>query len=258
MGVIAIDSARALIPPHAESPADSAASILWVGGTPLTNEHGEDILRRNGYAVRRLTSSTDEWAVPDFGTADVVILEIPLADDAGLALCRRLSDSQSGAMVVLAPRIGTLERVAILEFGADLVLPHSIHPLELLARVRALLRRAARGSRGVQAPQALQWRFEPSTGRIRANNGRIVHLTAGDAELLRALATRSGELVDRETLVQLLHESAGGASARSIDARVARLRRALEPCDGVGDVIRTVRGRGYILEPGKTFEVPLA
>lgn len=264
MGVIAIDSVRAdgavraLMDPHGQPARDPVGSILWVSATPLTNEHGEDILRRNDYAVRRLATSAEGWSATDLGGADVVILEIPLADDAGLALCRRLSDSQPGAVLVLAPRIGALERVAILEFGADVILPHSTHPLELLACVRALVRRAARGGRAVQAQQVVEWRFEVATGRIRSNTGRAVHLTAGDAELLRALAAHSGELVDRHTLVELLHDSSAGASARSIDARVARLRRALEPCDGVGDIIRTVRGKGYILEPSKTFHVPIS
>lgn len=228
--------------------------ILWISPREVTTPEGEDILRRNGYLVQRIMASVDDALIPGLASCDLAILELASAEVAALSFCRRLSDSDAGAVLVIAPRIGVLERVAILEFGADGVLPDTVHPIELLARARALLRRTARQRKTASAPSAAEWRFEVPTGHLRSNGGGMVQLSPADAELLLALAVRPGQLVDRATLVRLLHEDSSSTSTRSIDARVARLRRALSPCEAAG-TIRTVRGRGYLWEPSAVFQL---
>jgi two-component system OmpR family response regulator len=150
--------------------------------------------------------------------------------------------------MVMATAADTLDRVAGLEFGADDVLAKTTHPLELLARVRALLRRAARHTRR-EAEAALDtWRFDAELGYVTSPKGRTVRLSPADAALLSALAARPGEVLPREALVALLHGDGGAAGGRSIDARVARLRRTLSACDGAGELIKTLRGGGYLFQ----------
>ena len=95
-------------------------------------------------------------------------------------------------------------------------------------------------------PTAPVWRFDAELGYVSAPSGRMVRLSPSDAALLAALAARPGEVLDRATLVSLLHGGEDAAGGRSIDARVARLRRQLAQCDGADQLIHTLRGGGYV------------
>ena len=226
--------------------------VLWIRAEAPRNPPGEDILRRNGYALQLATASVEEDPSVDLATADIILLEFSHGEASGLTFCRKLTEAHDGPLVVIAPRLGILERVAFLEFGADSVLLNNIHPIELLAVVRSVDRRAMR-ARPSQPSRETEWRFEVVTGNVISDRGRLVQLTRGDTELLFALAVRAGRLVDRQTLLRELHGSTEPAKARSVDARIARLRQALAACE-IG-TIRTVRGRGYVWEPARFFKV---
>lgn len=257
MTAIAFEFAAGAAFPRSAAPAH-APRVLWIDSDAAAVEPGADMLRRHGFEVSRAESAAEAQPMLDAAGADLVILETALPDADGLTLCRRLSEAETAPVLVVAKAADTLDRVAGLEFGADDVMPKPTHPLELLARVRALLRRAARQTRG-KAEGALQtWRFDAELGYVTAPSGRTVRLSPADAALLRALVARPGEVLRREALVTLLHGEGGTAGGRSIDARVARLRRTLATCDGAGEMIKTLRGGGYLFQAQVTAPSGLA
>lgn len=247
MTAVAIEFAAGTAP---QAPvAHGSPRVLWIDSDAGAIEPGLDMLRRHGFEVARADSAAQAQPMLDAAGADLVILETALPDADGLALCRRLSEAETAPVLVVAKAADTLDRVAGLEFGADDVLPKTIHPLELLARVRALLRRAARHARKAAEAALATWRFDAELGYVTSPSGRTVRLSPADAALLRALADRPGQVLPREALIALLHGGDGGAAGgRSIDARVARLRRTLSACDGAGDLIKTLRGGGYLFQ----------
>jgi two-component system OmpR family response regulator len=235
-----------------------APRVLWIDADAQAIGAGVEMLRGHGFEVACVASAADAQPVLEAQGADLVILETSLPDADGLALCRRLADSEAAPVLVVARAADTLDRVAGLEFGADDVLSKATHPLELLARVKALLRRAARHARRAAAAALETWRFDAELGYVTAPSGRMVRLSPADAALLRALAARPGQVLPRETLLAQLHGAGGSASGRSIDARVARLRRTLSACDGAGDFIKTLRGGGYLFQAQVTPRPGLA
>lgn len=228
--------------------AQGSPRVLWIDADAVSIEPGLDMLRRHGFEVERADTAAEARPTLDAQGCDLVILETALPDADGLALCRKLSEAEGAPVLVMARAADTLDRVAGLEFGADDVLPKTTHPLELLAKVRALLRRAARQARYAAQAAVETWRFDAELGYVIAPSGRTVRLSPADAALLRALAGRPGQVLDRDALVALLHGDGATPAGRSIDARVARLRRSLSGCDGAADMIKTLRGGGYLFQ----------
>jgi two-component system, OmpR family, response regulator len=238
--------------------APESPRVLWIDADDGAIGPGLEMLRLHGFIVARAGTAAQAQPLLDEEGADLVILETALPDADGLALCRRLSEAETAPILVVASRADTLDRVAGLEFGADDVLSKTTHPLEILARVRALLRRTARHARSVATAALETWRFDAELGYVTAPSGRTVRLSPADAALLRALAARPGEVLPRDALVALLHGSGSTAGGRSIDARVARLRRTLSACDGAGEMIKTLRGGGYLFQAQVTSRAGMA
>lgn len=227
-------------------PPPLARRLLWIDPDDAAVGPGLEMLRRHGYHVTRAASAQAAGPMLEAGAADLVILDRTLPNDDGMALCRRLSEVDA-PVILFSLHADTLDRVEGLEFGADEVLAKSTHPLELLARVRALLRRADR--RSTQGAGDLPaWRFSAEIGHLSGPSGAVVRLSPADAALLRTLAGQPGKVMSRGELLRQLHGDTGAASGRSIDARVARLRRTLDACDGAGDLIKTLRGGGYLFQ----------
>jgi len=240
------------------APSQASPRVLWIDADAAGIEPGLDMLRRHGFDVERADTAAEAQPTLDAAGCDLVILETALPDADGLALCRRLSEAETAPVLVVARAADTLDRVAGLEFGADDVLPKTTHPLELLAKVRALLRRAARQARHTAQAALETWRFDAELGYVTAPSGRTVRLSPADAALLRALAGQPGVVLHRDALVTLLHGQGSTTGGRSIDARVARLRRTLSACDGAGDMIKTLRGGGYLFQAQVTARAGLA
>lgn len=247
MSALAFEFAAGAAPARRSAPG-AAVRVLWIDADAGAIEPGLDILRRHGFEVERAETCAEAGPKLEAQGADLVILETALPDGDGLALCRKLSEADVAPVLVFARAADTLDRVAGLEFGADDVLPKTTHPLELLAKVRALVRRATRQARQIAEAKLEIWRFDAELGYVTSPAGRTVRLSPADAALLRALADRPGQVLPRATLVGLLHGEGAKTGGRSIDARVARLRRSLSACDGAGDLIKTLRGDGYLFQ----------
>jgi DNA-binding response OmpR family regulator len=181
---------------------------------------------------------------------DVVILDLMLPRRDGLDVCRELRVRSAVPILMVTARTDETDRVVGLELGADDYLGKPFSARELLARVRALVRR----SRGQVGPEAEVLRVGPLELRpaslTATVDGRLLELTSYEFSLLRALAERSGRTLSREQLLELA-KGAGRAGDdsfdRSIDVRISRIRQKLGEDPRVASLIRTVRGVGYMM-----------
>jgi two-component system OmpR family response regulator len=218
--------------------------VFWADPDTAAVEPHAQMLRRSGFEVRCFDTLAELHAAFAAGEPSLVILETAMPGEDPLALCGRLSIETSTPVMLFSAEADTLDRVAGLESGADEYLHKASHPLELLARARALVRRARRNGR---AEPAGAWSVDMMTGLLTGPSGRCVRLSPSEAALLKIFSERPNEVLYRAELMRLLHgEAAQGLTPRLVDTRVARLRKALDACDAGGDLIRTLRGGGYL------------
>lgn len=176
---------------------------------------------------------------------ELLILDLMLPDGDGLEVCRRLrADGHALPILMLTAKGDPIERVIGLEIGADDYLPKPFEPRELLARVKALIRRTS----GAPAGTALRFgRLElDRAARVVRVDGQVRALTSHQFDLLVALAERAGRVLSREQLMDLVRGAAIEAFDRSVDVHIARIRAAVEDDPRHPKRIITVRGAGYV------------
>jgi two-component system OmpR family response regulator len=184
------------------------------------------------------------------GRWDVLLLDLMLPGRGGLEICREVRARSDVPIIILTARGEEADRVMGLELGADDYLSKPYSPRELLARIRAVTRRA-QGKAGPRNDTitvgALQ--LDPAARRATLD-GEEVPLTGYEFDLLRALAERAGRILSREQLMEMVRGSAEEAFDRSIDVHVSRLRQKLGDDPKRPRLIKTVRGVGYLLAGG--------
>jgi len=187
------------------------------------------------------------------GHFQLVVLDLMLPGESGLDLARWLRTQSNVPIVMLTAMGEETDRIIGLELGADDYVPKPFNPRELLARIRAVLRRTADAAdRRVDAgsSQVLRfagWVLEPPRRRLLNPDGVEVPLTGGEYDLLLALAERPNRVLTRDMLLDLLRGRQAGPFDRAIDVAVSRLRRKLEDDGRHAQLIKTVRGGGYVL-----------
>lgn len=176
---------------------------------------------------------------------DAVVLDLMLPDIDGLEVCRRLRAASDLPVLMLTARGDAADRIVGLELGADDYLPKPFEPRELLARLRAILRR--RGA-SAQAGDVLRYgRLEiDRAARVIRVDGRPVELTAYQYALLLTLAEHAGRVMTRDALMDLMKGEPLEAFDRSIDVHISRIRAAIEDDPKKPRRILTVRGAGYV------------
>jgi len=203
-----------------------------------------DYLSEAGYAVR--AAATGQAGLAQFGRdgAEAVILDVMLPDLDGFEVLRRLRAASDVPVLMLTARGDETDRIVGLEIGADDYLPKPFSPRELLARLRAILRRRA------APPPAAVLRFgrlEIDPGSRQALlDGERCDITGHQFDLLLALAESAGRILSREQLIERVRGSGGDAFDRSVDVHVSRIRAAIEDDPKHPRRIVTVRGAGYV------------
>jgi two-component system, OmpR family, response regulator len=200
-------------------------------------------------AVRDGREARRAWAG---GHYRLVVLDLMLPGESGLDLARWLRGQSNVPIVMLTAMGEETDRIIGLELGADDYVPKPFNPRELLARIRAVLRRA-----GEQAEKSSEsagrnlrfsgWVLEPARRRLLNPDGAEVALTGGEYDLLVALLERPNRVLTRDMLLDLLRGRQAGPFDRAIDVAVSRLRRKLEDDGRNAQLIKTVRGGGYVL-----------
>lgn len=184
------------------------------------------------------------------GRWDVVLLDLMLPGRDGLEICREIRARSDQPIIVLTARGEEADRVMGLELGADDYLAKPYSPRELLARIRAVTRRA-KGRAGPRSEPLSVGALHVDPGARRVTlDGEEIALTGYEFDLLRALAERAGRILSREQLMELVRGTADEAFDRSIDVHVSRLRQKLGDDPKRPRLIKTVRGVGYLLSSG--------
>ncbi len=189
---------------------------------------------------------------------DLVILDVMLKGEDGFSICRRLRSESRVPIIMLTAMSDHTDRVVGLEIGADDYLSKPFDARELLARVKAVLRRSATMSpapSGTSTRPMLAfagWRLNVAKRELRATDHSLVILSGAEFDLLLAFAEHSQRVLNRDQLLDLARGSTHAAFDRSVDVLVSRLRRKLEADPKAPSVIRTVRNGGYIFMPQVT------
>lgn len=207
-------------------------------------------LERHGYDVETARSGTDMDVHMQARKFDLLILDVMLPGEDGLSLCRRTRASSSVAIIMLTAVTETTDRIIGLELGADDYLAKPFDARELLARIRALLRRSGQSApaRGSSTPCLAfgAWRLDLAKRELRAADGTQVPLSSGEFELLLAFLERPQRLLTREQLIDYARGPTHDVFDRSIDVQISRIRRKIETDARNPELIRTVRNAGYI------------
>ena len=209
-------------------------------------------LSRHGYRVSVAHNGGEMASTLEASRVNLVILDLMLPGEDGLVLCRRLRATSTLPIIMLTAISDETDRIIGLEMGADDYLAKVPNPRELLARVRAVLRRAgppeARAS--VDQKRILEfagWRLDVTHRQLFSAKNALVPLRAGEFDLLLALAERPQRVLSRDQLLDLSRGRTANVFDRSIDVQISRLRRKIEPDPKEPTLIKTVRSGGYIL-----------
>ena len=210
-------------------------------------KHGLRVTTANGGAEMR--AALADWRI------DLVVLDIMMPGEDGLTLCRELRAASSMPVIMLTAMGEEVDRIVGLEMGADDYLAKPFNPRELLARIKAVLRRAE-GTPAQAADTApgttlefSGWRLDLDRRELRGADGVMVPLSGGEFALLAAFATHAGRVLSRDQLLDLARGRDAQPFDRSIDVQVSRLRRKIEPDPKQPALIKTVRGGGYMFTP---------
>ena len=226
-----------------ESP--DAPRIIVVDDDPSIVEALCGYLARHGFRVRGVPSGAAmDWALT-IEPADLVVLDLMMPGEDGLSICRRLRPHGT-RVLMLSAMGGTTDRIVGLEVGADDYLGKPFEPRELLARVRAILRRADEQQPGTAGQMYLfaGWRLNAVLREVSDVQGRPLMLTPGEWALLRAFVQHPRRVLSRDQLMDFARGSSAETFDRAVDLQVSRLRRKLDERGGA-ELIETIRGEGY-------------
>jgi two-component system OmpR family response regulator len=212
-------------------------------------------LKKHGYRVSDAADGRAMMQLLESGRFDLIVLDLMLPGEDGLSLCRRVRSSSTLPIIMLTAMGEETDRIVGLEMGADDYLPKPFNPRELLARIKAVLRRA--GMPDDDTDEAVEgvltfdaWRIDLTKRELRDPDSVLVPLTAGEFDLLSVLVERAGRVLSRDQLLDLTRGREATPFDRSIDVQISRLRRKIEVDPKDPKVIKTVRGGGYILASG--------
>jgi DNA-binding response OmpR family regulator len=226
-------------------------SILIVEDDPALRVLLGRRLQEHGFKTLPAQSAPEAWRTLEQVPVDLVLLDIMLPGTSGLDICRAIRRNSTVPIIVLSARADETDRVLGLELGADDYVPKPFSTKELIARIRAVLRRRHPDWLQTQETQGLLrfagWTLDVRKHELLSPQGVRVELSGAEYGLLVVLLDNAQRVIGRERLLELSRTRLSDASDRSIDVLVSRLRRKLSQGDGSNSLIRTMRGTGYIL-----------
>jgi DNA-binding response OmpR family regulator len=228
--------------------------ILVVDDDAGLRELLQEYLSAQGLQVVAVADGKQLDAYLARNTVDLLILDLMLPGEDGLSIARRLRANSDIPIIMLSARGEDVDRIVGLEVGADDYLAKPFNPRELLARIRALLRRNRPSHPSEEPTQADIRRFGPFhmdvEARVLRKNEQTLQLTTGEFNLLRIFVEHANRVLGRDSIMDLLKGYERSPFDRSIDVRVTRLRRKIEDDPNDPRFIRTVWGEGYLFSPG--------
>ncbi len=228
----------------------TSPTIILVEDDPALRTLTARALQENGYKVRLCATGPEMWSAMEAGPVDLVLLDIMLPGTSGIDLCRALRRESEVPIIFISAKDSEMDRVVGLELGADDYLPKPFGTRELIARVRAVLRRGGaedrRAERGKGLAEFDGFKLSLPRRELLSPSGALIELTGAEFDLLVALVDNAQRVIARERLIELSRVRMGDSSDRSVDVLISRLRRKLSSADIEAPII-TVRGVGYML-----------
>jgi two-component system phosphate regulon response regulator OmpR len=227
------------------------AKLLVVDDDPEIRELTEAYLTQQGFIVNCVDSGEAMDAFLEKESVDLIVLDLMLPGEHGLAIARRLKNEGEIPIVIVSAQGDDIDRIVGLEVGADDYLPKPFNPRELLARIRAVLRRSSTPSASEPVSTKVsfgEFELDISAHRL-TRNGEVVSLTSGEFDLLAILVSNPNKVLDRDRILDLLTGAERSPFDRSIDVRVTRLRGKIEADPSAPVFIKTVWGKGYMFCP---------
>ena len=232
--------------------------ILAIDDDPATRQLVAEYLGENALRVTAVATGAEMAQAFAEHAIDLVVLDLRLVAEDGMQLARKLRAESSGPIIIVTGKQDEADRVMGLELGADDYVTKPFSPRELLARIRAVLRRY-QTARAVLPPRGDKrrayrfagWELNLGSRRLTSPEGCRVDLTNGELNLLQALCAAPQRVLTREQLLDLSRLNGAEVYDRSIDVQILRLRRKIEPNPAQPQYIRTERGAGYV------FSVPV-
>lgn len=227
--------------------------ILVVDDDPGLRELLQRYLAEQGYRIDAVADGVAMKQHLARHKVDLVILDLMLPGEDGLTLARRLRAEDGPPIIMLSARGEDIDRIVGLEVGADDYLAKPFNPRELLARIRAVLRRREDSVPRSEVPVRDVYRFGLFSldldTRVLSREGTEIPLTAGEFNLLQIFTEHPNRVLSRDTLMDLLKGYERAPFDRSIDVRVTRLRRKIEDDPATPVHVRTIWGEGYLFSP---------
>ena len=210
-----------------------------------------DYLQKNGYRVTAVGDGKSMWAAFEEARADVIVLDLMLPGEDGLALCRNLRARSDIPILMLTARGEETDRIVGLEMGADDYLAKPFNPRELLARIKSILRRVRALPENLRPDAARKfafagWTLDSATRNLQSPAGVVVALSGTEYKLLRIFLAHPNRVLNRDQLIDLMLSRDASPFDRSIDVQVSRLRHRLDEDAKEPAIIKTVRGEGYV------------
>jgi len=235
----------------------SAVHVLAVDDDPSARQLITDYLRYNDIRVTALESGKQIREVMEREAVDLLVLDLRLPGEDGMEIARKLREDVAGLpIIMLTGRRDEADRVMGLELGADDYLTKPFSPRELLARIRALLRRSRQQQTVAEVLQKVReyhfagWELNVRLRRLTSPKGETVLLTNAEFNLLAAFLAEPQRVLSRDQLIGLSRLHNDEVYDRSIDSQIARLRKKIEPRGEKVRLIRTERGAGYMFTAG--------
>ncbi len=229
------------------------ATILIVDDEPDVREVLEEYFVAHGYAAHRAASASDARAIAAQHSIDLALLDISMPGEDGLSLARHLRERYPRIAVVMLTSAGTVvDRIVGLEVGADDYVAKPFDPRELLARVKSVLRRtslAAAADLGAERVRVGRCVLDLAAHRLTDDEANEVPMSPLEFDLLKALVENPNRALSREHILNLSQQRDADPFDRSVDLRVMRVRKKVEPDPEHPRYIRTVRNAGYVFIP---------
>ena len=231
---------------------NSSPKLLVVDDDPELRELTQAYLVKNGFIVNTVETSVgmDEFLATN--DVDLLILDLMLPGEHGLAIAKRLKKKKDLPIIIVSAQGEDIDRIVGLEIGADDYLAKPFNPRELLARIRAVLRRS-NGKIEEKETESSRLVFNDFELDLNAHSlsrgGEKVSLTSGEFDLLALLAANPNRVLHRDTILDKLTGAERSPFDRSIDVRVTRLRGKLEFDPSKPELIKTIWGKGYMFCP---------
>lgn len=234
---------------------DNSTTVLVVDDDENQRWMVRTYLQKHGFVV--LTAEGGEAMREQIGAnpVEIVLLDVSMPGEDGFTLARYLRENYNVGIIMLTASGDLLDRVLGLEIGADDYITKPFEPRELLARVKALVRRTVTNEEPIVTEQCQETKdsvalgeflLDLGTRELRDNSGSTVSVTSMEFDLLKAFADNPGKVLTRDNLLQIAHKGAWDPYDRSVDNRIGRVRKKIEIDPAKPAIIKTVRGVGYI------------